>query len=127
MKNRKSSIERNTLETNIAVEIDLDGSGFLYLILDFLLEHMLDQVARHGMIDLSVKAEGDLHIDAHHTVEDIGITFGQALSQAVGIRKVSIDMGILMSLLTRLFLSRAKFVRSIWTLLWSFPDRKLRI
>ncbi len=85
MENRKSSIARKTLETNIVVDVDLDGSGvsILETKLPFL-EHMLDQVARHGMIDLTIKAEGDLHIDAHHTVEDIGITFGQALFQAVG-------------------------------------------
>ena len=88
MKNRKSSIERKTLETNITVEIDLDGSGVSLFDTGLpFLEHMLDQIARHGMIDLSIKAEGDLHIDAHHTVEDIGITFGQALSQAIGDKK----------------------------------------
>jgi len=88
MKNRKSSIERKTLETNITVEVDLDGSGVSLFDTGLpFLEHMLDQIARHGMIDLSIKAEGDLHIDAHHTVEDIGITFGQALSQAVGDKK----------------------------------------
>ena len=85
MKNRKSSIERKTLETNITVEIDLDGSGVSIFDTGLpFLEHMLDQIARHGMIDLSIKAEGDLHIDAHHTVEDIGITLGQAFDKAIG-------------------------------------------
>jgi imidazoleglycerol-phosphate dehydratase len=85
MGERKASVSRNTLETQISVELNLDGSGRA----DFqtglpFLEHMLDQIARHGMVDLSVRAVGDLHIDAHHTVEDIGITLGQAVSRAVG-------------------------------------------
>jgi imidazoleglycerol-phosphate dehydratase len=83
--NRRARIERNTAETRIVVELDLDGSGTAQLQTGVpFLDHMLDQVARHGMIDLTVQAMGDLHIDAHHTVEDIGITFGQALRQAVG-------------------------------------------
>jgi len=82
---RTASIARDTRETQIQVEINLDGSGTS----DFatgvaFLDHMLDQVARHGMIDLMVKAKGDLHIDAHHTVEDVGITLGQALDRALG-------------------------------------------
>jgi imidazoleglycerol-phosphate dehydratase len=82
---RKAEIERNTLETRIRVEIDLDGTGQGRFTTGVpFLEHMLDQVARHGMIDLSIQAEGDLHIDAHHTVEDIGISLGQALAKAVG-------------------------------------------
>jgi imidazoleglycerol-phosphate dehydratase len=82
--NRRARIERNTAETKIVVELDLDGSGTAQLATGVpFLDHMLDQVARHGMIDLSVQAHGDLHIDAHHTVEDIGITFGQALREAV--------------------------------------------
>ena len=82
---RKAEIDRNTLETQIYVSVDLDGTGdrILKTGLPFL-EHMLDQVARHGLIDLTVKAEGDLHIDAHHTVEDIGITIGQAVNEAIG-------------------------------------------
>ena len=83
--NRRARIERNTAETKIVVELDLDGAGASRLETGVpFLDHMLDQVARHGMIDLTVQAQGDLHIDAHHTVEDIGITFGQALRQAVG-------------------------------------------
>ena len=83
--NRRARIERNTAETKIVVELDLDGDGTSRLETGVpFLDHMLDQVARHGMIDLTVQARGDLHIDAHHTVEDIGITFGQALRQAVG-------------------------------------------
>jgi imidazoleglycerol-phosphate dehydratase len=82
---RSASVERNTAETRIAVEVALDGSGRSQLQTGVpFLDHMLDQVARHGMIDLTVRAQGDLHIDAHHTVEDIGITLGQALRQAVG-------------------------------------------
>ena len=85
MADRTASVERNTLETQIRVEINLDGTGKAELDTGVpFLEHMLDQIARHGLIDLSVKAKGDLHIDAHHTVEDIGITLGQAFTQAVG-------------------------------------------
>ena len=82
---RTAKVDRDTLETQITVDIDLDGqgNGNFETGVPFL-EHMLDQVARHGMIDLQIKAKGDLHIDAHHTVEDIGITRGQAFSQAVG-------------------------------------------
>ena len=81
---RKASVERNTLETQIQVSINLDGQGTARLNTGVpFLEHMLDQVARHGMIDLEIEAKGDLHIDAHHTVEDIGISLGQAFSQAL--------------------------------------------
>jgi imidazoleglycerol-phosphate dehydratase len=84
-KARRAKVERNTNETRIAVEIDLDGGGRAELATGVpFLDHMLDQVARHGMIDLVVRATGDLHIDAHHTVEDIGITLGQAVAQALG-------------------------------------------
>jgi imidazoleglycerol-phosphate dehydratase len=85
---RRALCERNTLETRIRVEIDLDGTGCgrFQTGVPFL-EHMLDQVARHGLIDLDIRAEGDLHIDAHHTVEDIGITLGQALTRALGDKK----------------------------------------
>jgi len=88
MKARTARVARDTLETQIEVTVNLDGTGASTLGsgLPFL-DHMLDQVARHGLIDLSVKATGDLQIDAHHTVEDIGITLGQAIAQAVGDKK----------------------------------------
>ena len=82
---RKAEIERNTLETRIRVALDLDGSGKSSLESGMpFLDHMLDQVARHGLIDLDIRAKGDLHIDGHHTAEDIGITLGQAIARAVG-------------------------------------------
>ena len=82
---RQAEITRNTLETRIKVRLDLDGSGQGKFASGVpFLDHMLDQIARHGMIDLEVEAQGDLHIDAHHTVEDIGITLGQALARALG-------------------------------------------
>ena len=82
---RQAEITRNTLETQVTVRLNLDGTGQVRFATGVpFLEHMLDQVARHGMIDLDITAHGDLHIDAHHTVEDIGITLGQALSQALG-------------------------------------------
>lgn len=85
---RQSEIARNTLETQITVRLNLDGSGRSRLATGIgFLDHMLDQVARHGLIDLEVEAKGDLHIDAHHTVEDIGITFGQAFAKAIGDKK----------------------------------------
>jgi len=85
---RTAKIERNTLETQISVEIDIDGTGQSSFETGVpFLEHMLDQVARHGMVDLSIKANGDLEIDAHHTVEDIGISLGQAFTQAIGDKK----------------------------------------
>ena len=85
---RKAQVTRNTLETKIRVELDLDGGGQSRLSTGIgFFDHMLDQVARHGLIDLDIQAEGDLHIDAHHTVEDIGITLGQAVAQAVGDKK----------------------------------------
>ncbi len=82
---RRALVERHTLETRIRVSVDLDGTGLSRFNTGLpFLEHMLDQVARHGLIDLEIEAEGDLHIDAHHTAEDIGITLGQALARAVG-------------------------------------------
>ena len=85
MTQRQASVERNTLETQIKVSVNLDGSGECKLDTGVaFLEHMLDQVARHGLIDITIEASGDLHIDAHHTVEDIGITLGQAVAKAVG-------------------------------------------
>ena len=85
---RTASIERNTLETQITVSVNLDGTGQAKFDTGVpFLEHMMDQIARHGLIDLEIIAKGDLHIDAHHTVEDIGITLGQAFAKAVGDKK----------------------------------------
>lgn len=85
---RTAKVSRNTLETQISVELNLDGSGKASLNTGLpFLEHMLDQIARHGLVDLDIVAKGDLHIDAHHTVEDIGITLGQAFARAVGDKK----------------------------------------
>jgi imidazoleglycerol-phosphate dehydratase len=82
---RKAKVARDTKETRIQVELDLDGTGQVQLATGIpFLEHMLDQVARHGLVDFTIKAEGDLQIDLHHTVEDIGITLGQALDKALG-------------------------------------------
>jgi len=82
---RRARIERNTKETRIAVELDLDGAGAASLASGIpFLDHMLDQIARHGLVDLAVSAKGDLEIDAHHTVEDIGITIGMAVAKALG-------------------------------------------
>ena len=82
---RAASVSRDTLETQIQVAVDLDGSGEADLASGVpFLDHMLDQIARHGLVDLKVHAHGDLEIDAHHTVEDIGITLGQAVAQAIG-------------------------------------------
>jgi imidazoleglycerol-phosphate dehydratase len=88
MTKRAAQISRKTLETQIDVTLDVDGSGAARLATQVaFLDHMLDQVARHGLFDLQVDARGDLHIDAHHTVEDIGITLGQAFAKAVGDKK----------------------------------------
>lgn len=88
MSHRIAQVERNTLETRISVEINLDGNGQSQLDIGVpFLEHMIDQIARHGLIDITIKADGDLHIDAHHTVEDVGITLGQALAKTVGDKK----------------------------------------
>ena len=85
---RQAEINRNTLETQVSVKINLDGTGVGKFDTGVpFLDHMLDQIARHGAIDLEVTARGDLHIDAHHTVEDIGITLGQALARALGDKK----------------------------------------
>lgn len=85
MSHRQAAIQRDTLETQISVSVNLDGSGKSTFDTGVhFLDHMLDQVARHGMMDLDIKARGDLHIDGHHTVEDIGITLGQAVAKAVG-------------------------------------------
>jgi imidazoleglycerol-phosphate dehydratase len=85
---RTAEVTRNTGETQIRVAINLDGTGVQSLATGVpFLDHMLDQIARHGLIDLQVEAHGDLHIDAHHTVEDVGITLGQAFAKAIGDKK----------------------------------------
>jgi len=85
MSERKASVARNTNETQITIAVNLDGTGSASFNTGVaFLDHMLDQVARHGMIDLDIEANGDLHIDAHHTVEDIGITLGMAVAEALG-------------------------------------------
>ena len=88
MSDRSASVSRDTLETQISVSLNLDGSGKSSFDTGIpFLEHMLEQISRHGLIDLEIKARGDLHIDDHHTVEDIGITIGQAFQQALGDKK----------------------------------------
>ncbi len=88
MSERRAKVQRDTKETQIEVSVDLDGTGRAELETGIpFLEHMLDQVARHGLIDLRIRARGDLDVDAHHTVEDIGITLGQAVSEALGDRR----------------------------------------
>jgi len=88
MSERKATVTRETLESQIEISVNLDGSGKGQFETGVpFLDHMLDQVARHGLVDLSVKAQGDLHIDAHHTVEDVGITLGQAFARALGDKK----------------------------------------
>jgi len=82
---RTANVERNTKETQIRVQVNLDGTGAASLSTGIgFFDHMLDQIARHGLIDLDIQAQGDLHIDGHHTVEDVGITLGMAVAQAVG-------------------------------------------
>ena len=85
MSERKAEVSRNTLETQISIKLDVDGSGQSAFSTGVpFLEHMLEQIARHGLIDIDIQATGDLHIDAHHLVEDLGITLGQAFKQALG-------------------------------------------
>ncbi len=94
MKARKASVSRNTKETQIRVELNLDGGGAARLAVGIpFLEHMLEQVARHGMLDLTIDGKGDVDIDHHHMVEDIGITLGQALDQALGDKKGVVRYG----------------------------------
>jgi len=88
MAERKAQVKRDTLETQIEISLNLDGSGKAQFSTGVpFLEHMLDQIARHGLLDLNIEAKGDLHIDAHHTVEDIGITLGQAFAAALADKK----------------------------------------
>lgn len=88
MTNRSAEVQRDTLETRVKVRLDLDGTGESRIRIGVpFMEHMLDQVARHGLIDLDIEADGDTHIDDHHTVEDVGITLGQALARALGDKK----------------------------------------
>ncbi len=88
MTNRSAEVQRDTLETRVKVQLDLDGTGESRIRIGVpFMEHMLDQVARHGLIDLDIEADGDTHIDDHHTVEDVGITLGQALARALGDKK----------------------------------------
>lgn len=88
MADRKASVQRDTLETRIQANVNIDGGGAAKFKTGVpFLDHMLDQVARHGMMDIEIIADGDLHIDAHHTVEDVGITLGQAVAQAIGDKK----------------------------------------
>ncbi len=85
MADRIAEVQRDTKETQIRVRVNLDGSGAATLATGIgFFDHMLDQIARHGLIDLEIEARGDLHIDGHHTVEDVGITLGQAVARAVG-------------------------------------------
>ena len=85
---RQAEVSRNTAETKIRVRVNLDGTGQSKLATGIgFFDHMLEQIARHGMIDLEIEAQGDLHIDGHHTVEDVGITLGQAVAQAIGDKK----------------------------------------
>lgn len=94
MPDRTATVTRDTLETQITVSVNLDGTGKTSFDTGIsFLEHMLDQVARHGLIDLEIKANGDRHIDDHHTVEDIGITLGQAIAQALGDKKGIVRYG----------------------------------
>lgn len=94
MSSRKANIERNTLETKIKLSVNLDGTGVAQFNTGVpFFEHMLEQIARHGLIDLNIQADGDLHIDDHHTVEDIGIAFGQTLLKAVGDKKGIVRYG----------------------------------
>jgi imidazoleglycerol-phosphate dehydratase len=91
---RSAEVQRNTLETRIRVKVDLDGTGKSKLATGVgFFDHMLDQIARHGMLDLEIEAQGDLHIDAHHTVEDVGITLGQCLARAWGDKKGLVRYG----------------------------------
>src|SRR6185295_2682981 len=91
---RRATVQRDTKETKIRVSVDLDGTGASKLSTGIgFFDHMLEQIARHGLIDLEIEALGDLHIDGHHTVEDVGITLGQAVGQAVGDKRGLVRYG----------------------------------
>jgi imidazoleglycerol-phosphate dehydratase len=91
---RRATVQRDTKETKIRVSVDIDGSGTAKLATGIgFFDHMLEQIARHGLIDLEIEARGDLHIDGHHTVEDVGITLGQAIGQAVGDKRGLVRYG----------------------------------
>jgi imidazoleglycerol-phosphate dehydratase len=91
---RRADVTRNTAETQIRVQLNLDGSGVSKLATGIgFFDHMLDQIARHGLFDIDIEAKGDLHIDGHHTVEDVGITLGQAMTQAVGDKRGLVRYG----------------------------------
>ena len=91
---RRADVTRNTAETQIRVQLNLDGSGIAKLATGIgFFDHMLDQIARHGLFDIDIEAKGDLHIDGHHTVEDVGITLGQAMAQAVGDKRGLVRYG----------------------------------
>jgi imidazoleglycerol-phosphate dehydratase len=91
---RRATVQRDTKETKIRVSVDLDGTGASKLSTGIgFFDHMLEQIARHGLIDLEIEAQGDLHIDGHHTVEDVGITLGQAVGQAVGDKRGLVRYG----------------------------------
>ena len=93
--NRKAEVTRDTLETKIRVKLNLDGTGTYKINTGIgFFDHMLEQVSRHGLLDIEIEADGDLHIDAHHTVEDVGITLGQALKQAIGEKKGLVRYGL---------------------------------
>jgi imidazoleglycerol-phosphate dehydratase len=94
MTQRTATIERNTLETQIKISVNLDGTGKASFVTGVpFLDHMLDQIARHGLIDMDIVAHGDLEIDAHHTVEDVGISLGQAVAKAIGDKKGIVRYG----------------------------------
>jgi len=116
---RRASVTRNTTETRIAVSVDLDGTGKYAVSTGIgFLDHMLEQLSRHSLIDLEVKAEGDLHIDFHHTTEDTGIAIGQAVSQALGDRKGIVRYGHIYSpmdeTLTRVALDLSNRPYLVW-------------
>jgi hypothetical protein len=113
--NRTADVTRNTKETQIRVRVDLDGTGQAQLSTGIgFFDHMLDQIARHGLIDLLIDAKGDLHIDGHHTVEDVGITLGMAVAQAVADKRGILLAGLVQLKGVRAFTSEANMVLVRW-------------